>query len=555
MKLLDCGCNDGWMLANLHAMEGVEFDRLDGIELNAGACVRARQRQHEHGWHGEIVCDDIHNAPEHFPAGTYDAVACFEVLEHVPDPRRLISVLARMVKPGGRVYISTPDGAFERGDVPGWAKVEPKGHLRAIPPPDLASYLCEQGVIDAFEVPPDRVQVAAFRPEPRKGKVIFYAGPVEALPETIISDGLGGSETALCKMAEHFARRGYDVRVYAGEGGGLRGDRVSVDDMRDRTQGQVLYEPVGAWDPGEECDLFVSSRIPEAFDRTIAAPRRALWLHDHEYGDRLTAERAGRATDVIVLSEFQREHIAERYPFLADHPGLWVSRNGIEASFYQRVAKRKEPWVVYSSSPDRGLDVLLEMWPEIKARVPEAKLVHTYAPFYHQVRERFDHLQRFHRRIERLHEGLEGVERRESMGQKELAVLFGAARVWAHPSWVTQAGEPWPEISCISAIEAQAAGCVPVCPDYAALKETVRDGAWTPFPVQGGLDDTWRKAFVREVVDALNGERKLAPDARKWALDQDWGNVCDDWERRFLAPRIPGQGAPALVEPGERVAA
>lgn len=434
-----------------------------------------------------------------------------------------------MVKPGGRIYLSTPAGAFENGNVPGWAKVESKGHLRAMRPQDLCALLCELGVVEDFEIE-QGLMVASLRPEPRKGKVIFYVGAADCLPEQILTEGLGGSETAVAKVAEHFARRGYDVRVYGALGGGLRGDQVSIEGT-EPTNGQVLYAPEGDWDPGEECDLFVCSRIPEAFDRTISAPRRALWLHDADYGERLTSERAERATEILVMSEFQRELLVEKYPFIADR--VQVTRNGIEAGWYEGELPEKKPWAVYSSSPDRGQDVLLECWPEIHKQVPDAELHLTYAPVYERFRQAYPHLQAFHRRLEKLREA-PGVVVHGSMNQRDLAELFKQARVWSYPSFSTIGKEPFPEISCLSAMEAQAAGCACVHPNYGALVETVQPGAGPPSPLfeDGQITEEWRRNFVASAVEALSGFEP-DPAAREWALEQDWAGVADQWERLF----------------------
>jgi 2-polyprenyl-6-hydroxyphenyl methylase / 3-demethylubiquinone-9 3-methyltransferase len=40
-------------------------------------------------------------------AGTYDMATCMEMLEHVPDPRSVVTSLAAMVRPGGHVFVST----------------------------------------------------------------------------------------------------------------------------------------------------------------------------------------------------------------------------------------------------------------------------------------------------------------------------------------------------------------------------------------------------------------------------------------------------------------
>jgi 2-polyprenyl-3-methyl-5-hydroxy-6-metoxy-1,4-benzoquinol methylase len=41
--------------------------------------------------------------------GTFDVVTCNDVIEHVPEPRKLIQILARAVQPGGLLYLSMPN--------------------------------------------------------------------------------------------------------------------------------------------------------------------------------------------------------------------------------------------------------------------------------------------------------------------------------------------------------------------------------------------------------------------------------------------------------------
>src|SRR5690606_17093105 len=40
-------------------------------------------------------------------AGRFDAVTCMEMLEHVPDPAAVVEACARLLKPGGRLFLST----------------------------------------------------------------------------------------------------------------------------------------------------------------------------------------------------------------------------------------------------------------------------------------------------------------------------------------------------------------------------------------------------------------------------------------------------------------
>lgn len=546
LRILDLSCNDGWMLANLWLGGYATDGELHGMDMNLDASSRAQDRLDNLAGDGgdrRVEQGDLHTAPEHFAEMGYDAVVLFETLEHVPDPAATMDLLTRMVKPDGQVYISTPHGAYENGQIQNWSKVESKGHLRAMTPQDVAALMAERGKITNM-TSEQRLLVGSFNPRPRHGKVVFYGGPADARPEQILESGLGGSETAMCKMAEHFARRGYDVRVYSGEGGGLRQDHLTIDG--EHTEGEVLYEPFTAWDPGEDCDLFVSLRLPEAFDRTIKAEKRMLWLHDADYGDRVTEERIARTTHVAVLSEFHRDLMVEKYPFIEEK--VFLTRNGIETSFYtgdNKATVGRKPYLVYSSSPDRGLDVLLEMWPVIRdkaerAGVSDPQLHFTYSPIYKQFRDsgQFPHLAAFHERITELREGVEGLVDHDSMNQRDLADLFRQASIWAYPSWASPAGEAFPEISCIGAMEAQAGGCVPVCADFGALKENVFGGTKIePTLVGGKLSPEWREKFISACVDYLADADRSAPIRRlvkDEALTRDWFGVADQWEADLL---------------------
>ncbi len=556
LRILDLSMNDGWMLANL-ASAGYGVDRggrgaLDGMDMNTGAVERANGRCSDYPALGTLLEGNLFDAPEYFTERSYDAVVCFETIEHVPDPAALIDLMLRMVKPGGRIYVSTPDGAYEQGNLPGWARVESKGHLRAMRPYDLCDLLCARGIVRDFARDQGLI-VGALEPSEVAGRVVFYAGLAEAAPETLMAEGLGGSETALVKMAEGFARRGYDVRVFAGppgqeETGGLRGDHLTLEEPR--ITGQVLYAPSTEWDPGMAADLFVSSRIPEAFDRTIAAPRRVLWLHDADYADRLTADRANRATEIVCLSHFQAAHLLEKYPDVfgegAKTP-IVVSRNGIEPRYFAGAGEHRRAIVAYTSSPDRGLDVLLELWPAIRDRakaegVRKPELHHAYAPVYARFLKQYPHLQAFHKRLEQLRaDAGEGVVDRGHLSQRDVAELYGEASVWAYPSWNTPGAEPFPEISCISAMEAQAGGALPVCLSYGALTETVKVGVLVPPQTSGDplrLSTAWREQFVGAIVEVLAGaddaHQEERREGRAAALELGWDGVVEDWEQRFL---------------------
>jgi SAM-dependent methyltransferase len=77
----------------------------------------------------------------HYPADAYDAVAMSQVIEHVHDPRELLEECRRVLRPGGRLVLSTPNaaGLAHRRCGRYWRGLEPPRHLHLFTPDALAA--------------------------------------------------------------------------------------------------------------------------------------------------------------------------------------------------------------------------------------------------------------------------------------------------------------------------------------------------------------------------------------------------------------------------------
>ncbi|SMB28829.1 bifunctional 3-demethylubiquinone-9 3-methyltransferase and 2-octaprenyl-6-hydroxy phenol methylase [Sterolibacterium denitrificans] len=103
-RVIDVGCGGG-ILAESMAARGA---RVTGIDLGERALSVARLHLLESG--EELALDYRLIAAEDMAAeaaGSFDVVTCMEMLEHVPDPASTVRACAALVRPGGRVFLST----------------------------------------------------------------------------------------------------------------------------------------------------------------------------------------------------------------------------------------------------------------------------------------------------------------------------------------------------------------------------------------------------------------------------------------------------------------
>jgi SAM-dependent methyltransferase len=103
-RTLDYGCGDGTFLAMLAG--GSSAPRLSvGAELYPAMIEECRQRFAGHDSLQFMLISGL-DRPEQ--QGSYDAIYCMEVFEHVPDPVPLLDQFNRLLAPEGTVVISVP---------------------------------------------------------------------------------------------------------------------------------------------------------------------------------------------------------------------------------------------------------------------------------------------------------------------------------------------------------------------------------------------------------------------------------------------------------------
>jgi 2-polyprenyl-3-methyl-5-hydroxy-6-metoxy-1,4-benzoquinol methylase len=97
-RLLDAGCGTG-LFSQLADERGADVVSLDlGPNLLAEVAKKCDS---------ERVVGSVSDLP--FEDESFDFVVCTEVIEHTPEPRRSVAELARVVRPGGTLVVTTPN--------------------------------------------------------------------------------------------------------------------------------------------------------------------------------------------------------------------------------------------------------------------------------------------------------------------------------------------------------------------------------------------------------------------------------------------------------------
>lgn len=314
-----------------------------------------------------------------------------------------------------------------------------------------------------------------------------------------------GSEISLLNLAKQFKKHFY-VTIYSSN----CIENAIIEGIEYKRSDSIIRE-----------DILIVSRYLNVFiDHTILSKKIYLWVHDTTFqpyyngqpirdnGAHLFHNIEHKIDGVIVLTEFHKQFVKQIYTI--QESKIHVIGNGISIEKFNKDVKKNRNKFIYTSYPERGLDLLLKIFPDIHAEFPETEL-YIYRGEENFTKQQLDTIAQYPY-IHYL-----GEKPNEFVVQE-----FLSAGVWLYPT-------NFVETYCISALEAQMAGCMCITSKRGSLPEIVGNRGVIIEEEYGSpryIDSVMKSVRVFLKTDLYDNKIK---NGREWAKEQTWENMSDKW--------------------------
>ncbi|MEE8323009.1 MAG: glycosyltransferase family 4 protein, partial [Candidatus Bathyarchaeia archaeon] len=314
--------------------------------------------------------------------------------------------------------------------------------------------------------------------------IVIYAGGIPFDGNTIKERSLGGSESAAYYVALELSARGHQVVVFTDCTEAKETDGVNYIPIGERTQEKPMGVSWHFYCENTPHEVNIVQRVPHGFAWPIQSKMNLWWAHDIAL--KRNAEpfmaQTWQVNRVLPVSKWFKEQIVECWN--ANPNIVTPIHNGVDYSLFDEFElkdnslpqpegatglysdEQKEINLIYSSRPERGLDNLVApggIMEQLLEKAPHVKL--TVCGYEHPVPQ-LDGMYAFLR--ERIDQ-LSNCEHIGALTKRDLVeFMCTKADVWCYPT-------EFEEVSCITAMEAMAAGLSIITTNIGALPETLGD--------------------------------------------------------------------------------
>lgn len=342
-------------------------------------------------------------------------------------------------------------------------------------------------------------------------KVLFYVGYQKSRFDklTYVDNGIGGSEYAVIKLSDEFARQGHTV-VVSGE--------VYTEFIDG-----VSYVNSGDLQPNQHFDVVIATNYIHYLvfleSLGITFDKSYFWMHNDEFYPYFMGETLvnngidylsdDRMTKIVCVSEYHSNIVRNKFPQVSDK--VTYIQNAIDPSDFEDISEiREKDRFIYTSAPDRGLSNLLNMWDSIKEIKPNASLYVATPPY---ALDWYDNYKGNYSDVHFI----------GSLSPSELYKNIKMSEYWVYPS-------QYDETFCITALEMMMGGVKIISTDSGNLKNLLdtRAGVVKSNAPVG--------VITQSIMDTLNFlderddiQQMYLKNAYEYALNQNWQVRYSEW--------------------------
>jgi GR25 family glycosyltransferase involved in LPS biosynthesis len=239
-----------------------------------------------------------------------------------------------------------------------------------------------------------------------------------------------------------------------------------------------------------------------------------IWAHDIlllPYGCNLNENQILKKWDkyingCICLTEWHRNLFMEKYPTLKDK--IKLINNGLDLdSFKANTNNKIKNKFIYTSRPDRGLNNLLKLWPQILEKIPDAILtISSYGEFPTTPEYKL---------LKNIIDNTDSIIHLGKLSISKLYEEMASSEFWLYPTH-------WPETSCITALEMLMSEVICLYYPIAGLTHTIDKYG---IIVKPGSE-------IETIVSLTESQKEeLRENGQMYAKSCSWQNRFNIWEK------------------------
>lgn len=346
-------------------------------------------------------------------------------------------------------------------------------------------------------------------------KILFL--PDSCIPfdaHTLDKRPLGGIETAIIRLANALSSIGHQVTVC-----------TPIDNPQ---LSDPLYLPYSSLPLLGPVDLLIAVRRWLTINAPIEAKVRLFWTGDAY--DQIQVQGIGdkrvikKLDGLLCVSEWHKQTLCEKSGYPLDKSCLL--KNGVDLSLFNGSEPRNRKRLIYSSTPYRGLALLPAIIERLKPKHPDMEL-HIFSGYTVYQGAGAPPLQALQelQQLQLKFAQISGCFFHGNKTQNQLAREFMKSAILCYPN-------TFAETSCITAMEAQAAGCAIVTSKLAALPETVADAGILIDGEPGS--PAYLNSFNTAVDTMLSDDalwKKYCDAGKRQAKHYDWQVIATEFTK------------------------